>query len=172
MHNNNLNQNIFIVRGNTTKKLVQAIKHETEMKRIENRKSYEEFEADAKAMQAAEMKKSEEGEVKAKGPKTLFDVIVDQKSHKKDEEDIAGEELEDFDVPKTPGVLRALEKMKKRKELKLKMGKKTPFKNLKKSLLEEYSIKEGFKLNEDKPDKKGGDKSGGDGSPPSPTPKK
>jgi len=153
-YKNSFTGNIFYLKPNNTKAMIEKVKQETRLKRMNAAQTIEELNA------AAQEKEEDLDTDVKKGPKTLFDKIVDKQSIVEDEE------IDDADFveePKTQSELKREELIRKKKELKKKMGKKTPFSNLKKTILEEYTLKENFKERQETKDKKGGgDKAGGD----------
>lgn len=146
----NLGARVFFVRPNTFQMMVEKVRFET-------RNPEEEVAGMSLQDRMAVHKEGEDIEddtvQEKRGGKTMFDKIVDKKTviKEKDIDDIeAGEE------EKTFAKIQREKLLAYKKEISQKAGKKTPFKSAKKSIMEDYSLKENFKDMKETKDKKGG----------------
>lgn len=137
-YKNQLTAKIFNIRPNTSEKLIKRVKEEQQIKKEETGQTEDDLLAYAKIGEDLSKKEVEE----KIGQKNVYDRIVDRKT-KIEEKDI--DETEKIEEEKTHYQMKKEETVSKRKESREKLGKKTPFKNVKKSILEDYSLKESIK---------------------------
>lgn len=143
MYDSKLTQRIFYLKANSTKKLIKAVQDEQRSHReygeAEEKDEVEKF-YDQTFDPSIKEEVVEEKDTKQKN--SMFDHLKAKKAvtHEKELE-----ELEDKDMLESNVSKRRKEMMEKKKEEKKKLGTKTPFKNVKKSILEEYSLKQSIK---------------------------
>ena len=156
-HEKQLTTNIFTMKANTFKMMMEEVRFKSNVKKEETGISLEELhlvnqpdEVGDKDKTKEEIKKEQEA---GKKPKTMFDYVVDKRESLVKEKEIAQTEMIQ---ERTYAEQQREEKRAKKAEIKKKMGLKTPFGNVKKAILEEYSLKENFKDRKESKDKKGG----------------
>lgn len=155
-----LTANIFRLKANTIKKMMEAVKFQGKVEEVKTGQSLEELHllgggGDILLDKEKQLRTEEtEGDSSEKKGKTMFDYLVD-KEQRIDDKDINDADVEE--IEKTYAQKKREEKLAKKAELKKKMGLKTPFGNMKKAILEEYSLKENFKEKKEGKDKKGGE---------------
>jgi hypothetical protein len=170
-HEKNLTSNIFTLRANPRDKLIADAQQENQMKKSESSQTLEELhltwetEKEKEQIKDDDQYPQKEQQPTGRKVKTMFDHIVDKKEAIKDEDIVAVDFVPDA---KSYAETKREELKKKKTEAKKKLGLKTPYGNVKKAILEEYSLKEGFKDRKESKDKKGGGggSAGGVGEPP------
>lgn len=164
-HEKELTRNIFVVKANTYGRLINELKFTSNVKEEQKQaESLEELwmvkqddkEDGEKKFAEGEREEGEE-EASTKGSKSSFERIVDKRTTIKAQDISAVEVAEEKKLFREE---KREEMLQKKAEVRKKVGLKTPFGNVKKGILEEYSLKETFKDKKESKDKKGG--GGGD----------